>query len=106
MLALYFVSAALEFAMVGVGLRGGPLETRKRKAMVPLLYLEVALWPIILAFTSKPPGRCSGAAGGLLGGPPVAMQRSALLAMCLPAVAAAGRVCAGPGAKHTIASGR
>ena len=34
---------------------GGPFETRKRRFMNPLLYLEVALWFLLLCFTSEHP---------------------------------------------------
>ena len=51
LLALFGASALLEFALVGVGLRGGPMEPRKRGAMVPLVYIEVLLWVLLLAFT-------------------------------------------------------
>jgi len=52
MLVLYTISAFNESAMVVVGLRGGPLEERKRRALRYLIYLEVFLWVLILGFTS------------------------------------------------------
>ena len=50
-LATYLVCALNEIAIMLIGLRGGPLEERKRRAMRPLLYLEVVLWVVILALT-------------------------------------------------------
>ena len=32
---------------------GGPFQTRKRRFMQPLLYLEVAVWVLLLGFTSE-----------------------------------------------------
>lgn len=32
---------------------GGPFQTRKRRAVPWLLYVEIALWLLLLGFTSK-----------------------------------------------------
>jgi hypothetical protein len=50
-LVCYFVLAANEVALLVMGMRGGPLEERKRRVMRPFLYLEVAMWVVALGFT-------------------------------------------------------
>ena len=47
----YSASVLTEAALIAVGLRGGPLEERKRRWVRPLLCLEVFLWLSALAFT-------------------------------------------------------
>lgn len=69
--SIFLLSAIVEFSIVAIGLRGGPLETHRRRRMQPLLYCEVFLWVSLLAFTSESgfsPG--AGAAGLLAGGAP------------------------------------
>ncbi len=48
---LYIVSALNETVVAFVGLRGGPLEEHRRRAVRPLSYIEVCLWVAILSFT-------------------------------------------------------
>ncbi|KDD74155.1 hypothetical protein H632_c1525p1, partial [Helicosporidium sp. ATCC 50920] len=52
MFAIYLCAAVLEASITAIGLKGGPLDERKRRPMRPLLYLEVALWVLLLAWTS------------------------------------------------------
>ena len=49
--ALYLLSATNEIGITWSGLRGGPLEEKRRHLVRPLLHLEFLLWVIILAFT-------------------------------------------------------
>lgn len=42
---------------------GGPFETKKRRPMEPLLYLEVVLWFLLLCFTGV--SCCTAGASGL-----------------------------------------
>ena len=32
---------------------GGPFETRKRRFIYPLIYIEILLWVLLLCFTSE-----------------------------------------------------
>lgn len=50
-LILYILLAINEVMIAIVGLRGGPLEEKRRRLVRPLLYLEVLLWLITLAMT-------------------------------------------------------
>jgi hypothetical protein len=49
--ATFGLAAINEAVLTVLGLRGGPFETRKRRFMNPLLYLEIVLWGLLLAFT-------------------------------------------------------
>ncbi|KAI7835463.1 hypothetical protein COHA_010638 [Chlorella ohadii] len=49
--ALFGLAAINEAAIFVLGLRGGPFQTRKRRLVPPLLYVEIALWLLLLAFT-------------------------------------------------------
>ncbi|KAI3429288.1 hypothetical protein D9Q98_005384 [Chlorella vulgaris] len=49
--ALFGLAAANEAVLTVLGLRGGPFETKKRRAMTPLLYAEVVIWGLLLGFT-------------------------------------------------------
>jgi Lipase (class 3) len=50
-LALYSISFFNEVVVMFLGLRGGPLEVKRRRAVTPLLHLEVILWICILGMT-------------------------------------------------------
>lgn len=50
-LFLYALSALNEIAVLWLGMRGGPLEERSRRAVSPLLHFEVLLWFLILGMT-------------------------------------------------------
>ncbi|KAL6771318.1 hypothetical protein ACKKBG_A25860 [Auxenochlorella protothecoides x Auxenochlorella symbiontica] len=51
MFAVMVVAACLEFAIVSIGLNGGPLEESKRAPIKPLLYIEFFLWIVLLSWT-------------------------------------------------------
>jgi hypothetical protein len=50
-LALYLISLFVEVAVVVFGLRGGPLEVNRRRAVPVLIHFAVILWILILAIT-------------------------------------------------------
>ncbi|KAL4537144.1 hypothetical protein Ndes2526B_g04945 [Nannochloris sp. 'desiccata'] len=50
-LALYTISFFIETAVMIFGLRGGPLEAKRRRAVNPLLHLVVIFWLLILGIT-------------------------------------------------------
>jgi hypothetical protein len=50
-LSVYLASFLVETAIFFVGLRGGPFEEKKRRLVGPLLYVEVLLVVVTLAFT-------------------------------------------------------
>ncbi|KFM25325.1 hypothetical protein F751_0863 [Auxenochlorella protothecoides] len=53
MFAVMVVAACLEFAIVSIGLNGGPLEESKRAPIKPLLYIEFFLWIVLLSWTGN-----------------------------------------------------
>ncbi|KAL6777560.1 hypothetical protein ACKKBG_A14745 [Auxenochlorella protothecoides x Auxenochlorella symbiontica] len=52
LLGLFALSVIVEFSLTSIGLKGGPLEERKRKPIHVLLYMEVALWLTLVVFTA------------------------------------------------------
>lgn len=50
-LIIYLLCIVNEFAIFFIGIQGGPLEERKRRFMRPFVYLEVALWFVIIILT-------------------------------------------------------
>lgn len=51
-LSLYLLSFVLECFITAVGLRGGPLQEKKRRLIGPLLYIKTALLVLIIIVTA------------------------------------------------------
>jgi hypothetical protein len=49
--ALLSVLAVVMGGLPCLACAGGPFETKKRRAMTPLLYAEVVIWGLLLGFT-------------------------------------------------------